>query len=78
MREYEVRGRANAKPLRGLAYPIGPYRFYHGEFLVITYSTDTQRLLGGCGGARSFACRIPPGFATTRKASRSFPAVNEL
>jgi acetoacetate decarboxylase len=44
MREAEVRERAFAMPLTSPAYPIGPYRFYHREFLIITYRTDPQKL----------------------------------
>ena len=44
MREAEVRDRAFAMPLTSPAYPIGPYRFYHREFLIITYRTDPQKL----------------------------------
>jgi len=44
MNESEVRRRAFAMPLTSPAYPIGPYRFYHREFLVITYRTDPQKL----------------------------------
>ena len=31
-------------PLTSPAYPIGPYRFFHREFLIITYRTDPQKL----------------------------------
>ena len=31
-------------PLTNPAYPIGPYRFYHREYLIITYRTDPQKL----------------------------------
>jgi acetoacetate decarboxylase len=44
MKEDEVRSRAFAMPLTNPAYPIGPYRFYHREFLIITYRTDPQKL----------------------------------
>jgi acetoacetate decarboxylase len=44
MNEDEVRSRAFAMPLTSPAYPIGPYRFYHREFLNITYRTDLQKL----------------------------------
>jgi acetoacetate decarboxylase len=44
MKEDEVRRRAYAMPLTSPAYPIGPYRFYHREFLIITYRTDPQKL----------------------------------
>ena len=44
MNEHEVRERAFAMPLTSPAYPIGPYRFYHREFLIITYRTDARKL----------------------------------
>jgi acetoacetate decarboxylase len=44
MKESEVRDRAFAMPLTNPAYPIGPYRFYRREFLIITYRTDPQKL----------------------------------
>ncbi len=44
MNEDEVRQRAYAMPLTSPAYPIGPYRFYNREFLIITYRTDPQKL----------------------------------
>jgi acetoacetate decarboxylase len=44
MKEAEVRERAFAMPLTSPAYPIGPYRFYHREYLIITYRTDPQKL----------------------------------
>ena len=44
MKEAEVRSRAFAMPLTNPAYPIGPYRFYHREYLIITYRTDPQKL----------------------------------
>jgi acetoacetate decarboxylase len=44
MREREVRERAFAMPLTSPAYPVGPYRFYNREFLIITYRTDPERL----------------------------------
>src|SRR4029077_16399731 len=44
MKESEVRGRAFAMPLTSPAYPIGPYRFYNREYLIITYRTDPQKL----------------------------------
>src|SRR5260221_7236559 len=44
MKEDEVRRSAYAMPLTNPAYPIGPYRFYHREFLIITYRTDPQKL----------------------------------
>jgi acetoacetate decarboxylase len=44
MKEAEVRGRAFAMPLTSPAYPIGPYRFYNREYLIITYRTDPEKL----------------------------------
>ena len=44
MKESEVRGRAFAMPLTSPAYPIGPYRFYNREYLIITYRTDPAKL----------------------------------
>jgi acetoacetate decarboxylase len=44
MKEDKVRSRAFAMPLTNPAYPIGPYRFYHRAFLIITYRTDPQKL----------------------------------
>jgi acetoacetate decarboxylase len=44
MKEAEVRKRAFAMPLTSPAYPIGPYRFTHREYLTITYQTDPQKL----------------------------------
>jgi acetoacetate decarboxylase len=42
--ESEVRRRAFAMPLTSPAYPIGPYRFVHREYLIITYRTDPEKL----------------------------------
>src|SRR5262245_37088605 len=42
--ENEVRRRAFAMPLTSPAYPIGPYRFVHREYLIITYRTDPEKL----------------------------------
>jgi acetoacetate decarboxylase len=44
MKIEDVRRRAFAMPLTSPAFPIGPYRFYHREFLIITYRTDPERL----------------------------------
>jgi len=44
MEESEVRRRAFAMPLTNPAYPIGPYRFVHREYLIITYRTDPEQL----------------------------------
>ncbi|WP_159712612.1 acetoacetate decarboxylase [Geminicoccus flavidas] len=44
MTEDEVRERAYAMPLTSPAFPLGPYRFYHREYLIITYRTDPDRL----------------------------------
>ena len=44
MKESEVKRRAFAMPLTSPAFPIGPYRFTHREFLNITYRTDPKKL----------------------------------
>ena len=44
MTEDEVRERAFAMPLTSPAFPMGPYRFFDREFMVITYRTDPKRL----------------------------------
>jgi len=44
MTEDEVRERAFAMPLTSPAFPMGPYRFFDREFMVITYRTDPARL----------------------------------
>ena len=44
MKESEVRERAFAMPLTSPAFPMGPYKFFDREFMVITYRTDPERL----------------------------------
>jgi acetoacetate decarboxylase len=44
MREEDVRKRAFAMPLTSPAYPVGPYKFYNREYLIITYRTDMEKL----------------------------------
>jgi acetoacetate decarboxylase len=44
MKEHDVLRQAFAMPLTNPAYPIGPYRFRHREYLIITYRTDEQKL----------------------------------
>jgi acetoacetate decarboxylase len=44
MKECDVRKRAFAMPLTSPAYPPGPYRFRHREYLVIAYRTDQRKL----------------------------------
>ncbi len=44
MKEQDVRKQAFAMPLTSPAYPVGPYRFYNREYLIITYRTDMDRL----------------------------------
>lgn len=44
MNEQDVRSRAFAMPLTSPAYPVGPYRFYNREYLIITYRTDIEKL----------------------------------
>ncbi|MDR8398366.1 acetoacetate decarboxylase [Paraburkholderia sp. USG1] len=39
-----VVSRAFAMPLTSPAFPMGPYRFVHREFFIITYRTDLDRL----------------------------------
>jgi acetoacetate decarboxylase len=44
MKIEEIRQRAFAMPLTNPAYPVGPYRFYDREFIIITYRTDMEAL----------------------------------
>lgn len=44
MKESEVRSRAFAMPLTNPSYPVGPYRFYNREYLIIIYRTDANKL----------------------------------
>jgi len=44
MKLADVRKNAFAMPLNDPSYPKGPYKFYNREFVVITYSTDPERL----------------------------------
>lgn len=44
MKREDVPHHAFAMPLTNPAYPPGPYRFYHREFMIITYRTDPQKL----------------------------------
>jgi len=44
MKIADVRSTAFAMPLTSPAFPPGPYRFTHREFLVITYETDMHAL----------------------------------
>ena len=44
MKIADVRKNAFAMPLSSPAFPMGPYRFVHREFLIITYRTDPERL----------------------------------
>jgi acetoacetate decarboxylase len=44
MNEEDVRRRAYAMPLTSPAFPLGPYRFYNREYLIITYRTDPAKL----------------------------------
>lgn len=44
MKEDDVKARAFAMPLTSPAYPIGPYKFYNREYLIITYRTDMEKL----------------------------------
>lgn len=44
MKEDDVKSRAFAMPLTSPAYPVGPYKFYNREYLIITYRTDMEKL----------------------------------
>jgi acetoacetate decarboxylase len=44
MKQNDVREHAFAMPLTSPAYPPGPYRFMHREFMVISYRTDPDKL----------------------------------
>jgi acetoacetate decarboxylase len=44
MKERDVRRQAFAMPLTSPAYPPGPYRFRHREYLIIAYRTDERKL----------------------------------
>jgi acetoacetate decarboxylase len=44
MKASEVRSRAFAMPLTSPAFPMGPYRFYNREYLIVTYRTDPAKL----------------------------------
>lgn len=44
MKEEDVKSRAFAMPLTSPAYPVGPYKFYNREYLIITYRTDMEKL----------------------------------
>src|SRR5207253_1858151 len=39
-----IREQAFAMPLTSPAYPMGPYRFIHREFFIISYRTDPELL----------------------------------
>jgi acetoacetate decarboxylase len=44
MKASDVRSRAFAMPLTSPAFPMGPYRFYNREYLIVTYRTDPAKL----------------------------------
>jgi acetoacetate decarboxylase len=44
MKASEVRSRAFAMPLTSPAFPMGPYRFYNREYLIVSYRTDPAKL----------------------------------
>jgi len=44
MDEDTIRAKAFAMPFTSPAYPIGPYRFFNREYLIVTYRTDPQKL----------------------------------
>jgi tetratricopeptide (TPR) repeat protein len=63
VREAEIRERAFAMPLTSPAYPPGPYRFVHREFLNITYRT-----LATLGGRERGTARLEEAVAAYRDA----------
>ena len=44
MKIADVKATAFAMPLTSPAFPPGPYRFVHREYLIITYETDMDAL----------------------------------
>jgi acetoacetate decarboxylase len=44
MKAADIRKNAFCMPYASPAYPRGPYRFFHREFMVITYRTDPDKL----------------------------------
>lgn len=42
--EDEIRRRAFAMPFTSPAFPVGPYRFFNREFLIVTYRTTREAL----------------------------------
>jgi len=44
MKASDVRKNAFCMPIANPAYPRGPYRFYHREFMIISYRTDPDKL----------------------------------
>lgn len=44
MKASDVRKNAFCMPIANPAYPRGPYRFFHREFMTITYRTDPDKL----------------------------------
>ncbi|RFB78006.1 acetoacetate decarboxylase [Methylovirgula sp. 4M-Z18] len=44
MKIEDVKKSAFAMPLTSPAYPVGPYRFYDREYMIITYRTDMDAL----------------------------------
>jgi acetoacetate decarboxylase len=44
MKIADVRAKAFAMPLTSPSYPLGPYRFYNREYVIVTYRTDMEAL----------------------------------
>ena len=44
MKAEDIRKNAYAMPFANPAYPVGPYKFYNREYLIITYRTDPDKL----------------------------------
>jgi len=80
MKEAEVRKRAFAMALTSPAYPRGPYRFFHREYLIIAYRTDPDVLRAlvpePLGSRADRQIRIHPhaGFDRLRRLHRNRPS----
>src|ERR1700733_12140012 len=53
----DVRRNAYSMPLTNPAFPMGPYRFFNREFLVVTYRTDPEAL--AAGGPEALGAVLP-------------------
>ena len=76
----DVRRTAYSMPLTNPAFPMGPYRFFNREFLVVTYRTDPDALAAVVpeplevtdysSTMNSSACPTRPGSAITPRPGR--------